>query len=742
MQFNADGSLKVTRVKRDHITVFNLIDELDFPVGKKLLVQLLRGEESLRIKRLGLEKKVYHGSLGGYDESDLLKFVEHLIKNGFLAVSKFRGTMPVIELTAKGSAEMDERGFEMSVDDILAASPSSSPDGLSSSPASSALEFPSFEPAVLTDHERRVCEGLSFFFERFTDEQQKAIVDMSSRQACVAGAGSGKTSVLTHKIAYLVRFAGVPPGDILAITFTRKARREMSSRLHDLLGEQAEWVRIETFNSFAEKELLRHGLELYGLHKVMIPNRDFIRLVSRAIHDSGFETKTFLEHYFTARERRGKEERELFFSFLYDFHSILEEYDAVGGDTSLFDKRIAEAKLSDRVTATNLIKIVKTVSSELDERGFRTYSDQVPDTLRLFKNYPEHKPFFPWVLVDEYQDVSPTQQELVDLLSPDYLFVVGDPRQSIFAWRGADPGVMLHFMKSCASNDGAIMELSTNFRSSPEILSFANDLIAAAHGGKNPYHSLKPSRTIPGRVSVDTYTSEDDEARAVVDYIVHSSVARNSIFVLSRTNRGLEKVKKHCQEKGVRFMLRTDEQAKASEDPDPDQVTLSTVHAIKGLEAEVVFVIGATSLNYPCKAKDHRFVRILCSPLEYDQYEEERRLFYVACTRAKKELYVSYASSPSPFLSSGSDVSSGTSVSHQGISSDRLEKQKKALKRWRFLEAKDRGVPAYVIFSNKVLDQLLDRQPSTVSELYGISGLGASKIEEFGMDIVHILQSN
>ncbi|MGM5481324.1 MAG: UvrD-helicase domain-containing protein [Nanobdellota archaeon] len=736
MQFNSDGSLKVNVVKRDHITVFNLIEELDFPVGKKLLVQLLRGEESLRIKRLGLEKKVYHGALGGYEEKELLTFITYLVSQGFLLVSKFRGTMPVLELTVKARSELENRELSMRVDDIAFTSDSSSS---SQESFTTSLDFPSFTPATLTAGERQVCDGLSFFFERFTDEQKKAIVDMSERQACVAGAGSGKTSVLTHKIAYLVNFAGVPAEDILAITFTRKGRREMTSRLKDLLGPDKN-VRIETFNSFAEKELLKHGTKLYGRHKEMLPNRDFIRLVTKAIHGSGFETKTFLEHYFTARERRGKEERALFFSFLYDFRSILDEYDASANDESVFEKRIDDAKLSDKVTASNLLKIVKAVSSELDDQGFRTYSDQVPDTIRLFNELPELKPSYSWVLVDEYQDVSPSQQELIDLLSPKHLFVVGDPRQSIFAWRGADPAVMLDYMKSCAEQGGAVMELTTNFRSSPEILSFANDMISKAHGGKNPYHALKPFIDTPGKVFIDNYNSDEEEARAVVDFIAQSSVARNNIFVLSRTNKGLEKVKDHCRKEGIKYLLRTDEQAKASEEPDSDQVTLSTVHAIKGLEAAIVFVVGATSLNYPCKAKDHRFVRLLCSPTEYDQYEEERRLMYVACTRAKRELFVSYTGSPSPFIST--DSSSSPGVSRQNISSDRVDTQRKALKRWRFLEAKDRGVPAYVIFSNKVLDQLLDRQPSSVSELYGINGLGASKIEEFGMDIIHVLQTN
>ncbi len=749
IEFNSDGSLKVSSRKQDHLTVFNLLDELEFSVGRKLLVQLLRGDDSLRIKRLGLDKLVYHGSLGGHDESDLFAFIEYLLKEEFLSITHFKPTMPVLELTEKARNEMDVRSENISVDEVSFfakhgfSSRSESPDGGSSS-SCPALSIPKFTPISLCDEERAVCEGLSFFFEGFTDEQKKAIVDTASLQICIAGAGSGKTRVLTHKIAYLIRFASVSPSSILAITFTRKARQEMQSRLYDLLGDVARDVRIETFNSFAEKELLKHGTKLYGYHKEMVSNKDFIRLVTQAISDAGFDMSSFLDQYFTSRERRGKDDRELFFSFLYDFRSILSEFDSSDDASRVMESRLSSAKLSERVTANNLVKIASSVSSMLDDRGLRTYSDQIPDLLSLYSKYPSLIPSFSWILVDEYQDVSPLQHSFVGLLSPENVFVVGDPRQSIFAWRGADPSVMMKFMNHCLDTGGHITELSTNFRSSASVLSFANDLIAASHSGRNPYSPLRSFRDEPGSLSIEPFSSDSAEAKHIIDTILKSDISRNSIFVLSRTNKGLENIKRLCDQNGISYLIRTDERSNASVDPARGQITLSTVHAIKGLEAELVFVIGVSSLAFPIKAKDHRFVRMLCTPHEYDTYEEERRLLYVACTRAKTHLRISYVGSPSPFLltsASGSATRSSASAK-MSFSSDRQESQRKALKRWRFLEAKERGVPAYVIFSNKVLDQLLDRQPSSMSELYGISGLGASKIDEFGADIIHILSSN
>jgi len=173
---------------------------------------------------------------------------------------------------------------------------------------------------------------------------------------------------------------------------------------------------------------------------------------------------------------------------------------------------------------------------------------------------------------------------------------------------------------------------------------------------------------------------------------------------------------------------------------------LSTVHAIKGLEAKAVFVIGATGNNYPCRAKDHHFVELLAGKESYDVYEEERRIFYVACTRAKQVLQVGYTGVPTPFLSTkvlaSVDIKvNGLNETKKATSQKRLLEQKSALRRWRFLESKERNVPPYLIFSDRVLEQLLQLQPISLEDLEGIKGFGRAKIDELGLDILYVMQN-
>jgi DNA helicase II / ATP-dependent DNA helicase PcrA len=203
--------------------------------------------------------------------------------------------------------------------------------------------------------------------------------------------------------------------------------------------------------------------------------------------------------------------------------------------------------------------------------------------------------------------------------------------------------------------------------------------------------------------------------------------------------------KKLCDQRGISYLLRTDEKTLQGVDASFNQITLSTVHAIKGLEAEFVFVVGVNFKNYPCKAKDHQYVDLLASKNDYDSFEEERRLFYVACTRAKKELFVSYSSHPSPFLST-TVLGKATNVyeTKPCLKNDSLdqsygEAQRSALRRWRYLEAEDRGLAPYMIFSDRALESLLAVQPLDVNELLQVNGLGKAKVTEFGEDILRVL---
>ena len=386
IEFNDDGSLKIPskRKKQDHITVMQHINELPFPIGKKLLIQSLRGDLNSRTKKLRFDKLIYFGAMGGFTEEELDKFINFLIRNNYLEVEKQKGIYQVLTISKKGFLELDERIEAISLNEVISDSDIDS--------INHKLQKPDYEVEPITTKDKQLFESLAFFLDRFTDEQKKAIICSRERQLCIAGAGSGKTAVLTNKIAYLVKFKSIDPERILAITFTRKAKQELEERLSSLIPNKK--IYVETFNSFAEKELLRYGEKIYGIKKRMVSNSEFNKIIIQGLNSIGYSLDMFLQHYFSARERRGKEQRQLFYSFMYDFRAILDAFIEEGGDVAFFEKKISSAKLSEQITARTLIKLAKIVHDELKKKGLRTYTDQLIDVNKLYEQHTDIIPSF------------------------------------------------------------------------------------------------------------------------------------------------------------------------------------------------------------------------------------------------------------------------------------------------------------------------------------------------------------
>ncbi len=712
MEFNQDGSLKTTKISiPNHISVLNLIDELDFGVGKKLLIEILKGELNTKIKKHGFQQKIYHGCFARFESDQISLFLDHLSFCDLITTKKEKGVYQIIQLTPKGKTEIQTRELEYNIENL-----------------DNDKNKKLFPETKITEQDKKLFKEFDFFLKKFTEQQKKAIISTSPKQLCIAGAGSGKTSVLTHKIAFLVKFLGVKPEEILAITFTRKARQEMIHRLSNSIPHQ---VRVETFNSFAEKEISYHSLILYGKEKQMVSQKEFLKIVTSSLTELGYTFDRFIEHYFTTREKNGKDQRQLFFSFLYDFNAILDSYIREGKDKEKFSKHTDISNLSDRVTAKSIVNLLQLVTQKLEQKALRTYSDQLLDIIRLYKEHPHLRKKYSWILVDEYQDVNSEQIELINLLSPKNTFVVGDPRQSIFAWRGAEPDKIYEYV----DQNTEVIQLTTNFRSTKNIVSFSNNLL----GGMG-FEECSSYTEEEGAVVITKYGSEDSEAQAIINEILAFEIPRKEIYILSRTNKGLDKIANLCDKNNIQYILRTDEKKQLNVDPSEQQITLSTVHAIKGLEAKVVYVIGANYQNYPCKAKDHRFVELFSSTKEYDQIAEEKRLLYVACTRAKNLLRITHTSSLTPFISKTNLCCKKEECLSMDIAN--TTKQEKALKKWRYLEAKDRGIEPYSILTNKMLDELLDSQPQTIEELKQIRGFTETRIKEFGYDVISIIKRN
>jgi superfamily I DNA/RNA helicase len=343
-------------------------------------------------------------------------------------------------------------------------------------------------------------------------------------------------------------------------------------------------------------------------------------------------------------------------------------------------------------------------------------------------------PGFEHILVDEYQDVNAMQIELIKLLNVPDLFAVGDPRQSIFGWRGSSVNYILNFEKD--HSDVEIIHLTKNYRSSKKIVDFMNSAISEMGLPDLAHH--RDSKN--SEVKVIDFENEDSERAFVIKDIIDGDVPNEQIFVLARTNRQLMELSRKMKERGINHVVKTDE-VRNPIDSSKGDVTLATVHAIKGLQAKKVFVIGVNEQNFPCKASDHPAIEMI-KTTNYDKEEEERRLLYVAISRAKKFLYVTYSGKkPSYFISDEMYSAILPDREVKDIESIELIDENIAgeLKAWRMTLSEERGVPAYTILANKTIDEIAKKAPRSAEELANIDGIGPSKLMKYGGKILDIV---
>ena len=280
----------------------------------------------------------------------------------------------------------------------------------------------------------------------------------------------------------------------------------------------------------------------------------------------------------------------------------------------------------------------------MDLSGLRDYTDQIIETIKFFESNKQYIPEFEYVLVDEYQDVNSMQIKLLNLLKPKNLFCVGDPRQSIFGWRGSDINYILKFQEKYPESE--IITLIKNYRSTNHLVNLMNSSIRimSLPDLENSYEDEK-------KISLLNFDSEEKEMNFVISEILSSDLSKDDIFVLSRTNYQLTELSKFMKQKNIPHILKTDDFLNGST-AKKGEVTLATIHSIKGLEAHKVFIIGCNEINFPCKASDHPVIEMIKID-NYDKEEEERRLFYVAISRAKKELFLTYTGKkPTYFINS------------------------------------------------------------------------------------------
>jgi superfamily I DNA/RNA helicase len=600
---------KVVDETPEYVNILKALMELPFQVGRNLLVDFLKGNyKNKSIINNNLDDLYNFGSLS-WDNDQILKEIDRLMQNGMIesSVSDYNKFVKILKLTMKGTNEITH-------------------PTLNGKQLKNNIEFSHSE---ITDEDRILFNQLDGFLNGYNEDQKKAIISTAEKILCIAGAGSGKTTVLTKRIEFLVKYQSVAPEEILAITFTRKARKQMQEKLKELGIEN---VKVHTFNSYCEGILRKHGNVIYGRPVRIQSYGDKILAMNMALANLGIDIDYALDGYFTTQQKKFKTGSQLSNSFMNDCFSVMDYFKTTGQDEYDFSE---EAEPKNQKNASMVYNITKNLKEHMEIQGLRDFTDQMIDAVTFLKENSDKIPSFKHILVDEYQDVNALQIELLELLKSPNLFAVGDPRQSIFGWRGSDINYILNFEKNYGESQ--VIHLKKNYRSSGKIVNFMNHAVSSMG-----LPDLKNHFEIEdARIRILDFESEEGERLFVVNSILKSNFPREEIFVLARTNRQLMEISQLMKRKKIAHVLKTDEVRNPVEG-EPGAVTLATIHAIKGLEAKQVYVVGCNEQNFPCKASDHPAVEMVKTD-KYDKLEEERRLFYVAISRAKENLFLTYS---------------------------------------------------------------------------------------------------
>ncbi|MFH9062067.1 DNA helicase PcrA [Streptomyces coeruleorubidus] len=393
------------------------------------------------------------------------------------------------------------------------------------------FDVPPDRDAYYRDGAPRPVVDTATLLEGLNDNQRAAVVHSGSPLLIVAGAGSGKTRVLTHRIAHLLAERGVHPGQILAITFTNKAAGEMKERVEHLVGPRANAMWVMTFHSACVRILRRESKKLGFTSSFSIYDAaDSKRLMALVCRDLDLDPKRFPPKSFSAKISNLKNE-------------LIDEEDFAAQASDGFEKTLAQAYAM--------------YQSRLREANALDFDDLIMTTVNLLRAFPDvaehYRRRFRHVLVDEYQDTNHAQYALVrelvgtsehpvdvppgpDDVPPAELCVVGDADQSIYAFRGATIRNILQFEEDYP--DATTILLEQNYRSTQTILSAANAVIERneSRRPKNLWTNAGTGAQITGYVA-DT---EHDEAQFVADEIDRLTDAGEAkagdVAVFYRTN--------------------------------------------------------------------------------------------------------------------------------------------------------------------------------------------------------------
>ncbi|HEY7143976.1 MAG TPA: ATP-dependent DNA helicase UvrD2 [Streptosporangiaceae bacterium] len=645
------------------------------------------------------------------------------------------------------------------------------------------------------------------------DPEQRQVALAARGPVCVlAGAGTGKTRAVAHRIAYAVATGVVDPARVLAVTFTTRAAGELRGRLR-LLGRTAaadsgiERVQARTFHAAALRQLTHFWPAAVGGPPPRVLDSK-ITLVAEAA-------------------RRLRVTAAL--AELRDVAAEIEWAKVTQVRPDDYQQASAKAGRAGPLRPATIARLYAGYEELRAERHLADFESVLELTAAIIADYQPAaaaiRARYSYFVVDEYQDVNPLQKLLLDawLGDRDDICVVGDPRQTIYSFAGATPGYLTGFPAEFP--DAAVIRLVRNYRSTPQVVMLANrlaggDLVAQRAGGPQPEFTEYPgeqdetaslARTAAGliqdgtpasqiavlvRTNAQTPAIEQALAAAGVPFVVKGTErffdraeVRQAIALLRAAARSasatdepaaqvravLSGIGLTSQPPGGRGQARERWESLQSlaqlaagffaaapggtladlwaelahrsaigQAPAMDGVTVASLHAAKGLEWDAVFLPGLTDGTIP---------------IVYAQSEEaiaeERRLLYVGVTRARQRLQLSWALTRTDGRAARTRsrfVAELTSPGRPAVS--RRGRRDTAgqggvpgaagaddpvlarLRDWRKALAAERGVPAYVIFSDATLRRIAGRRPATAGELATIPGVGQAKLDRYGSAVL------